>query len=148
MIRESSLLLKNNRVTPDQFLDRIVHIFTKKSDEISSNLMSESESSSENGEEALAELSLSEQPVQETPLKGMCISCRSSQCDIILTPCFDIVVCSKCWNDIVNEHVKQSEMTFKNNKRRLALEKKKVPCPSCRNIVKDAREFHMATISS
>lgn len=148
MVRESNSLLKDKRITPDQFLDRMVFIFTKKIDEIASCLMdNESETStSDNEEEALGELSLTEPPVQ-APLKGLCIACRSAQCDIILTPCFDIVVCSKCWSGMVDDHKKQCEIIYKKNKRKLVLEKKNVPCPSCQKVVKNAQPFFMATIS-
>lgn len=89
-----------------------------------------------------------EEAVGQQPVKGTCISCQTAYCDIILVPCFHIVICSKCWSDKISAHEKQCEITFKNNKRKMALEKKKIPCPCCDGIVNRAQEFFMATINS
>lgn len=152
-IRSSSQRLNNNLITPDQYLNRIVYIYTKKFDGILRNgiQLSGSENSSEttsenndNIEESFAELSVCEPEQQQ---KGVCISCRSAQCDIILVPCYHIVVCSKCWNDQAEYHKQQTKILFKNNKRKQAIEEKKVPCPCCDKIVLQAQEFFMATIN-
>lgn len=151
MIRDSCTLLKNKRFTPEQFLDRIVHICTKKSDEVLKNvteILLEDDRSDTNEIDQLNELNVSENPSQQNSTKGMCISCLATQCDIILLPCFHIVICSVCWKSQVETHEKHCEITYKNNKRKFTLEKKKVPCPCCENIVTRAQEFFMATVNS
>lgn len=133
-------------------MDRIVHICTKKKfDEFSANVVETSDSET-NGVvgEIFDDLSICEEtqaePVQQLTEKGVCISCRMEQCDIILIPCFHIVVCSNCWKKQVESHENQCKIAYKNNKRKLALESKKVQCPCCENIVSKSQEFFMATI--
>lgn len=145
-------MLKNERVNPQQFLDRIVHIYTNKFDEISAHIFETLEiEENSDVEEMFGDLTVhepqQEQPLQQHPKKGQCISCRLAQCDIILLPCFHIVVCSDCWKIQVDNHEKQCKIEFKNNKRKLALESKRVQCPCCENIVSRSQEFFMATIN-
>lgn len=85
-------------------------------------------------------------PKDRTPPKGTCISCLNRFCDIVLLPCFHIDVCSDCWNEKVKLHQANCEMLHKNNRKKLANEKKKIECPCCNNIVSKSNEFHMASI--
>lgn len=71
--------------------------------------------------------------------------CLERRCDIILLPCFEIVVCSQCWQDICAKHINECNEIYKNNKRKLATEKKKVLCPCCGKVVVETKEFRMAT---
>lgn len=56
---------------------------------------------------------------------GTCISCKIRNCDIIFTPCFHIVVCSTCWEEKKQKHIRECEIIHKRNKRRMEVEKKK-----------------------
>lgn len=85
---------------------------------------------------------------EPTVPNGICISCVAVPCDIILTPCFDIVVCSSCWTQKVEKHKQDCEVLYKNNRRKLEKEKQKVLCPCCSNVVKAAKEFRMAAIQN
>lgn len=151
-IRKSCTMLNDERLTPEQFLDRITHICTKKYGKLTNVMEIISENNNDADiEESFADLSVCEQPEQdqieqEDPKKGTCISCRSAQCDIILIPCYHIVVCSQCWKSQVESHEQQCRVKFKNNKRKEASEKKKVPCTFCEKIVSCAQVFYMATI--
>lgn len=79
--------------------------------------------------------------------KGTCIMCLKNLCDIILLPCFHIVVCSTCWEKTKSTHEKQCDILYSKNKRKLTLEKKKVKCPTCDDVVKNTNEFHMANFN-
>lgn len=79
--------------------------------------------------------------------KGTCIVCLDKICDIILVPCFHIVICSTCWASAKENHIQQCEILFAKNKRKQALEKKKIKCPACEHIVQQSNTFHMATFN-
>lgn len=133
--------MKNERINADQFLDRILYInkpddFEMEGNNQDDNNVSMTLSEPENDADA------------NSPPKGICIACKSRHCDIILLPCFDIVVCSKCWNDIKHNHEAQCEIKYKKNQRKKESEKKKVLCPCCGKVVKQSNEFHMANIQS
>lgn len=96
----------------------------------------------EPSQESIDETVAAEPPVPN----GICISCVAVPCDIILVPCYDIVVCSSCWASKVEKHTQNCEVLYKNNKRKLDREKQKILCPCCSNVVKEAKTFRMATI--
>lgn len=143
MIRESFNLLKNKLLTPSQFLDRILHITKKFNDE--SGLMA-IKAPEENLDTSLNEVDHEEEPAKQT--QGICIACKLNQCQIILVPCFHIVVCKDCWNDRVKAHERQCGIAHTNNIRKRNAEMKKVTCPCCSDIVTNASPFFMATIDS
>lgn len=132
-------LLKKKRITPEQFLDRI--LFINKSIEPTQPI----EEHSEMDDSVVDTASVHDTSTPSAP-KGTCISCMSQICDIILLPCFDIVICSKCWDDERKKHERECDVLYKNNKRKLAAEKKKMKCPCCSQIVNQAKEFRMATV--
>lgn len=77
---------------------------------------------------------------------GTCISCLTRPCDIVLQPCFDIVVCSECWEERKQKHERACEVMYKNNNKKISAEKKKVLCPCCGECVKKTNKFNMATV--
>lgn len=123
-------MLKEGRMTPGQFLDRILHItnHTTEYDRI------------EDDKE------IDDSDKVNEPRKGVCISCREKICDIILLPCFDIVICSSCWLEKQEKHISNCEAIYKDNKRKLAIEKKKILCPCCGQLVSKWNPFQMATM--
>lgn len=134
--------MKNERLNAEQFLDRILYI--SKPDEFERE---------RDVQEALdvsmnASIVSNEPEIETNAPKGICISCKSRHCDIILMPCFDIVVCSQCWTELKTNHETNCEIKYKKNQRKKESEKKKVLCPCCGKIVKQSNEFHMATIQS
>lgn len=143
----SSTLLKDERISPEQFLDRILHI-NKKIDTLDENSCSSNDDASspqtEDGEND-SDVSCSGDDQRPNVPNGTCISCLERRCDIILLPCFEIVVCSQCWQDISAKHINECNEIYKNNKRKLATEKKKVLCPCCGKVVVETKEFRMAT---
>lgn len=105
----------------------------------------------EKGETVQNELDESDQSIDDAQVeqaelpKGTCIVCLKNLCDIILVPCFEIVICSICWAQQKQQHEERCDVLYKKNKRKLVTEKKKLKCPSCDNIVKECKEFHMAS---
>lgn len=133
--------MKDKRVTAEQFLDRILYIV--KPDEFSSDTMD----SDQPEDEEVSILNESSDDSQNT-CNGFCIACKIRQCDIILMPCFHIVVCKQCWKENEAKHHETCEALYSKNKRKMEAEKKKVPCPCCDKIVEKWNEFHMAAIQS
>lgn len=129
--------MNENRITAEQFLDRMLHI-SKKTNILEHDLPADES-------DKLEESDRIEDDPRAAAVKGTCISCMTRQCDIILLPCFDIVVCSTCWSDIIKKHETNCEQIYKNNKRKQCTEKRKVVCPCCGNIVNESKEFRMAT---
>lgn len=62
--------------------------------------------------------------VESTALKGTCISCMSQLSDIILLPCFDIVICSKCWQETKTNHERDCESMYKKKREEISGGKK------------------------
>lgn len=88
-------------------MDRIVHICTKQFTDLDSNsgtIQSASNSDADEIEEIVA--GVPDMAVDNAPRKGLCISCLTNNCDIILLPCFHTVICSKCWKVKVDAHEK------------------------------------------
>lgn len=146
-IRESSLLLKKKRITDEQFLDRILHITKKFNDDGAMQIIDSEESEQQNESDQQDESDQEDESDTQISDRGKCIACAIRQCEIILVPCFHIVICSSCWQERVIEHESQCDILFKSNKRKLIAEKKKVTCPCCSNVVGKAQPFYMATIS-
>lgn len=139
-IRDSMYLLKKKRITPNQFLDRI--LFINKSIE-----KVEFPEDHLDLNESVAETVSTEHDASITSApKGTCISCLSRICDIIFLPCFDIVLCSKCWENERSKHERECDALYRNNARKLTAEKKKRKCPCCSKIVKETKEFRMASV--
>lgn len=132
-------LLAAQRITEDQFLDQILYI----TQSIGS---SETIHITESDQNEITEFEEDDDPTTDGPAKGTCISCLTKMCDIILLPCFHIVVCSQCWNENKTKHEKDCDVRYKSNKRKLAIEKKKVPCPACNSAVTEAKVFEMASV--
>lgn len=146
MIRESFNLIKTKQLTPSQFLDRILHITKKFNDE--SGIMAIKAVEEGNPETSLNETDHGEhQNEPEKQTQGICIACKLNQCQIILVPCYHIVICKDCWNDRVKAHERHCGNTYK-DKRKKNADMKKVTCPCCDNIVANAAPFYMATIDS
>lgn len=143
-LRESCSLLRDERLDAEQFLDRVLYI--NKPDEF---VLEENVQDVLHDESSTSMNFSIETASDSTPApKGICISCKTRHCDIILLPCFDIVVCSVCWEDLKQKHYTQCEIKHKKNHRKKEIEKKKTVCPCCGKIVKQSKEFHMATLQS
>lgn len=116
-------LLKNKRINTSQFLDRILYI-KKAIEYVEPDVVSNNKDTDECVNDLEADdadgIDSSEPNVPE----GTCIQCVSQPCDIIMLPCFDIVLCSMCWQEKKTKHERDCDVLHKNNKRKLASEKK------------------------
>lgn len=143
-IRESMTMLKNKRINTSQFLDRILHI-KKAIEYVKPDVEPHDADTDESENDLETDMNAVDSNSQEVP-KGTCVQCLSRTCDIIMLPCFDIVVCSMCWQEKKSKHERDCDVIYKNNKRKLVIEKKKVCCPCCNKIVTQTKEFRMAAV--
>lgn len=136
MIEKCSKLLKKGKLTSDQFLDRIIHIGCKSNYGNVSNEEGNESGANEEDFNTSNEFVMNEvdcnasnefltnetdvNAVNNSPtesIKGKCISCVTKFCDIILIPCFHIVVCSDCWRQKKESHIKQCEILYEKNRK-------------------------------
>lgn len=148
MIRESTQLLKDKQITHEQFLVRILHI-ANKFQYVHDLLPGGNESSSiDSNQDELNgnDATVNDTPAPPKPVEGMCIACHK-RCEIVLIPCFHIVICSACWDRRASEHVAQCKVLYKDNKKKMNSEFKRVTCPCCDKVITKAQPFFMASIA-
>lgn len=141
-------MLQNKRINVNQFLDQVLYII-KSIGSLANDIeqVAIDESRTDPNNESLEQQEEEfDDPTTDTLPKGTCISCLSKICDIILLPCFHIVVCSKCWKDKRLKHERDCDAIYRSNKKKLSAERKKVPCPACNQTVVEAKVFEMASV--
>lgn len=120
IMRNSELLLRDE-ITPEEFLNRIVYKrnnldFALMNVECVNEVIDEDEEEDESGDD------------QSTSDFGRCITCKETEPELCILPCFDFCICEGCWNILKTNNKSDS-----------------IKCPSCNEIASDARKMNFVS---
>lgn len=126
-IMRNSRLLANEKITCEEFLNRIVY---KQNNLdfglIDADLVNIVVDTDDDDDDSESEESLVKPPPLDSQgnTKGKCILCHDKERELCVLPCFDFCLCASCWN-ILKEN-STSELK----------------CPSCHAPASDARKMN------